>query len=93
MRVANSMRRENETLDARAARAVHAAYVHRYGPNASTTARETIDVSAADQLATYVWLIGMPEISDRAEIREYVLAMLTEATGDRPAALQALRLS
>lgn len=33
----------------------------------------------------------MPEISDRAEVREYVRAMLTEATGDRPAALQALR--
>ena len=92
MRVANSMRQQNETLDARSANAVHAAYVRRYGPNASTTARDTIGVTAADQLATYVWLIGMPEISYRAEVRDYVVAMLKEATGDRPAALQTLRL-
>ena len=91
MRVANSMRQQNEALDGRSARGIHAAYVHRYGPNASETAGETISVSAAYQLATYVWLIGMPEISDRAEVHEYVLAMLKEATGDRPAALQALR--
>jgi hypothetical protein len=91
MRVANSMRQQNETLDERAARAVHGAYVRRYGPNASRTVREATEVAAADQLATYVWLIAMPGISDRAEVRDYVLAMLKEATGDRPAALQALR--
>jgi len=91
MRVANSMRQQNETLDARFASAVHAAYVRRYGPNAPRTAREAIEIPAADQLATFVWLIGMPEVSYRAEVREYVLAMLKEATGDRPAALQALR--
>ena len=91
MRVANSMRQQNETLDERSARDVHVTYVHRYGPNASRTAPKTLEVSAADQLATYTWLIGMPGISDRAEVREYVLAMLKEATGDRPAALQALR--
>jgi Tfp pilus assembly protein PilF len=88
MRVANSMRQQNETLDARSAGAVHQAYVRRYGPNANapTAALETIGVSAADQLATYVWLVGMPEISVRAEVREHVLAMLKEAIGDRLAA-------
>ena len=29
----------------------------------------------------------MPEISYRAEVRDYIVAMLKEATGDRPAAL------
>lgn len=90
MRVANSMRQQNETLDARFASAVHGAYVRRYGPNAPRTAREAVVIPAADQLATFVWLIGI-EISCRAEVRDYMVAMLKEATGDRSAALQALR--
>ncbi len=91
IRVANSMRQQNETLDTRSAGAVQAAYVRRYGPNASRTAQETIEVTPVDQLATFVWLIGMPDLSYRTEVRDYVMAMLKEATGDRPAALQALR--
>jgi hypothetical protein len=85
------MRQQNEAPDARFAGAVHAAYVRRYGPNAPRTAREAIEIPAADQLATFIWLIGMPEISYRAEVRDYVVAMLKEATGDVPAALETLR--
>jgi hypothetical protein len=83
MRVANSMRQQNETLDARSASAVYDVYVRRYGPRASVADRTATGISPADRLATYMWLAGMPGISERQrpEINDSVRATLEKAAG------------
>jgi hypothetical protein len=78
IRVVNSMRLQNETLDERSARTAYVAYVSRYGPRARTTDAGDIGIPASDLLATFAWLTRTPGVSDRAEINDQVVATLNK---------------
>ena len=77
IRVADSMRRQNESLDDRSARAAYVVYRQRYGPNASPTNPADIGIPPADQLATFQWLTRMPGVSERSDTDQAVAATLT----------------
>ena len=79
IRVVNSMRQQNESLDDRSARAAYAVFQQRYGPRPRATDAGAIDVSLPDQLATFTWLARMPGVSGRAEVNDVVVATLTNA--------------
>lgn len=74
IRVAASMRVGNETPDPSSARAVHMAFVRRYGPRPS--ASPVSGMSTADLLATYEWVIALPGVSEPDETRATVRAAL-----------------
>lgn len=77
IRVADSMRRQNESLDDRSARAAYVVYRQRYGPNAAPANAAEVGIPPADQLATFQWLTRMPGVSDRADIDQAINTTLT----------------
>jgi hypothetical protein len=77
IRVADSMRRENEALDDRSARDAYAVYQRRYGANAHAANLPEIDLAPADQLATFQWLTRKPGVSERADTDQAISATLT----------------
>ena len=79
IRIVNSMRQQNESLDERSARAAYAVFQRRYAPGASARNGEPIDVPLVDQLATFTWLVRMPGVSGRSEVDEGVVTTLNNA--------------
>src|SRR5438093_508881 len=83
IRVVNSMRRQNETLDEQSARTAYVAYVGRYGPRARTTDAGDIGIPPSDLLATFAWLTRMPGVSDRPDVNDRVVATLKKTAVER----------
>ena len=79
IRVVNSMRQQNESLDERSARAAYVVFQQRYGPRPRATDAGAIDVPLPDQLVTFTWLARMPGVSGRAEVNDVVVATLNNA--------------
>jgi Tfp pilus assembly protein PilF len=79
IRVVNSMRQQNESLDERSARAAHVVFLRRYGPRPRVPDAGAIDIPLPDQLATFTWLARMPGVSGRAEVNDVVVATLNNA--------------
>jgi hypothetical protein len=78
LRVADSMRRQNESLDDRSARAAYVVYQQRYGrPNTIAANPADVGIPPADQLATFQWLTRMPGVSERADTDQAISAALT----------------
>lgn len=87
IRVVNSMRQQNEPIDARSARAAYVIYRQRFDANAQPSAAADIGGPIADQLATFVWLTRIPGVSDRPEVDQTVTASLNRLMrNDAPAA-------
>ena len=82
IRVITSMRRQNETVDQRSARAAYVVYQQRYGARAATSQIADGGIPPADLLATFQWLARMPGVSDRAEVNEVVVATLNKAAAN-----------
>jgi hypothetical protein len=79
IRVVDSMRRQNESLDARTARDAYNGYVRRYGPRGQTAQEKDPGLPPADLLATYLWLTRMPGMSsDNPKANDYVLMALNK---------------
>jgi hypothetical protein len=66
VRIVNSMRQQNETIDDRSARAAYIVYRRRFGAKAQPSGAADIGIPVADQLATFMWLTRIPGVSDRA---------------------------
>jgi len=79
IRVVNSMRQQNESLDDRTARAAYVVFERRYGPRQRVPDGGSIDVPLPDQLATFTWLARMPGVSGRTEVDDVVVATLNKA--------------
>jgi Tfp pilus assembly protein PilF len=79
IRVVNSMRQQNESLDERSARAAHVVFLRHYGPRPRVPDAGAIDIPLPDQLATFTWLARMPGVSGRAEVNDVVVATLNTA--------------
>jgi hypothetical protein len=60
LRVANSMRMQNESVDATSARSLYTVYLYRYLSGTRSIDPQPTDPSASDQLATFMWLTRQP---------------------------------
>jgi Tfp pilus assembly protein PilF len=78
IRVAASMRQQNEPVDDRSARAAYVAFRHRYGPNAPPSDPSVVGISAAEQLATFRWLTQKPGVSERPDVDTAISTTLTK---------------
>jgi hypothetical protein len=76
VRVVNSMRQQNESLDNRWARNAYVVFQRRYSARVSSTNAGAIGLPLPDQLATFMWLTRMPGVSDRAEVNDRVVATM-----------------
>jgi len=77
IRVVDSMRRQKETLDARAARDADAVYIRRYGARRQPVDEAAVGLPAAELLATYLWLTRMPGLSkDSPDVDDSVVTTL-----------------
>lgn len=94
VRVVNAMRQGHEPVDADTNRYVRWIYARDadHGPMAPLGPPLSGVLPAADQLATFEWLLADPNAGTSDElIRAYVLALLQEAAGDRVQAIATLR--
>jgi hypothetical protein len=92
LRVANSMREQDEPLTPRTAGYLYSLYMRRYGPNAGTKRAAEDTLPPATSLAVYEWVLKMDDESDRAvAVNAYIRSALQEKAGDRAAALATLR--
>jgi hypothetical protein len=79
IRVVDSMRRQNETLGARAARDAYTVYVRRYGAGRRAADEAAVGLPTAELLATYLWLTRMPGMSkDSPDGDDAVVATLNQ---------------
>jgi Tfp pilus assembly protein PilF len=65
LRIANSMRQQNETPDNTSARTIYVVYRTRYATRSPYIDPNTTGVTVSDQLATLTWLSRFPGGSDR----------------------------
>jgi hypothetical protein len=78
IRVANAMRRDNETPDATSARALYQVFRSRYTRSRVEVDPKSIGVSVDDQLATFKWLAPMAGDDDSGDANARVIATLEQ---------------
>jgi hypothetical protein len=79
IRVVDSMRRQNETLEARAARDAYTVYIRRYGPRRRAADEVDVGLAATDLLATYLWLTRMAgTYKDSPDVNDSVVTTLNQ---------------
>ncbi|MBZ5538195.1 MAG: hypothetical protein LAO31_19755 [Acidobacteriia bacterium] len=98
IRVANDMRQKNENIDSATRENIWFIYYSHFiaDPGGASIERLISALPPAEQLATFRWLFGGADFDDSKRLsRDYYLAMLEEAAGQRAEALrtfQAVRL-
>ena len=76
LRIANSMRQQNETPDNASARTIYVVYRTRYATRSPYIDPNTTGVTPADQLATLTWLSRFPGGADRDGTDDRIVATL-----------------
>jgi tetratricopeptide (TPR) repeat protein len=79
IRIADAMRRQNETPEPDSVRVFYRTYRFIYGQNLVDVDPRSIGVAPADQLTTFGWLTRMPGVSSGGGIDDRVVAGLTKA--------------
>jgi len=83
IRIVTDMRKQNEMVDQRSARAAYVTYVRRYGPRARPTDVVDNGIAPVDLVATFVWLSRMSGVSDDPDVNNQVVAALNKTTVKR----------
>jgi hypothetical protein len=81
LRIANSMRQQNEIPDSTSARTIYVVYRTRYATRSPYIDPETTGVTASDQLATLAWLARLPGGSDGDSTDDRIVETLKSPPG------------
>jgi hypothetical protein len=91
LRIANSMRQQNETPDSTSVRTIYVTYRTRYATRSPYIDPNTIGVTPSDQLATLAWLARLPGGADGDSTDERIVQTLQSPPPPPPAASERRR--